>query len=459
MQETEPIEPQSEAGPITSTLAKFAPWFIPLLGILGVSLVLIYTHRYGAGVTPDSADYIAAARSFQEGAGFVHWEGKPFTSWPPLFPIVLGLLGFLGIDPLIGTRILNALCFGGVAASVGWMANRLIPNPWLVIAAMASILLMPTISGISMFALSEALFLLLALWTVWILPKSITQSTWGSVIATGMLCGFSILTRNVGGILWIIGVAMFLGYPQALSYGKRIGRTVVFSILSLGPYALWLVRNAMISGTLSGGREGTDRTFLMNFGYIVEIFIEWMMPQRLPFVMQAAGVLVVCGLVIWGMALGFRSQKTFSSAFRVYVSLFVIGYTVFLWIMASTIDFDYLKLLSGRLLMPIYLPALLLFFLGVSDLIQGFSGKGMLSRVVQVGAWGMIALLLAFGAKKNSHASQTQHSDRRLRLVSFHTMGRSADHQMGRFDQTARTCFQQSWRFAVFYFVIFQSKK
>ena len=83
------------------------------LSIAGIIVVLVATHRYGgAGIDPDSVDYIACARNLLSGIGLLDHEGLPFTKWPPLFPLLLAALGAVGVDPLQGGRLLNAAAFG-----------------------------------------------------------------------------------------------------------------------------------------------------------------------------------------------------------------------------------------------------------------------------------------------------------------------------------------------------------
>ncbi len=55
-------------------------------GIAGVLLCLVCTSRYGVGVSPDSANYLSAARSLLSGTGFRYCDGGIYTHWPPLFP-------------------------------------------------------------------------------------------------------------------------------------------------------------------------------------------------------------------------------------------------------------------------------------------------------------------------------------------------------------------------------------
>ena len=71
------------------------------LALAGVGLVLLSTARYGAGLSPDSVAYLDVARSLASGKGFVSHTGEPLVWWPPLYPMLLALIGFAtGLDHL-----------------------------------------------------------------------------------------------------------------------------------------------------------------------------------------------------------------------------------------------------------------------------------------------------------------------------------------------------------------------
>ena len=85
---------------------------LAVLSLLAGTAVLAATMRYGPGVSPDSAMYVAAARSLLDGAGFVGYDGLPVAFWPPLYPAVLAAFGALGPDVVAVARWLGALVFG-----------------------------------------------------------------------------------------------------------------------------------------------------------------------------------------------------------------------------------------------------------------------------------------------------------------------------------------------------------
>jgi hypothetical protein len=84
---------------------------------------LLFSTRWGIGLSPDSVVYIASARNLLSGFGlsvsFTTGEFLPLTHYPSLFSAGLAGLGFVGIDPLDRARWLNALIFGANITLLG----------------------------------------------------------------------------------------------------------------------------------------------------------------------------------------------------------------------------------------------------------------------------------------------------------------------------------------------------
>ena len=82
------------------------------LGVLGSLLILLATSRYGVGLSPDSASYIAAARSLLAGRGYLDYNGDPMVLFPPLYPTLIALGSLIWPDPIFVARYVNAASFG-----------------------------------------------------------------------------------------------------------------------------------------------------------------------------------------------------------------------------------------------------------------------------------------------------------------------------------------------------------
>src|SRR5215831_8200316 len=110
---------------------NYSLYLILFLGIMGM-LTMLFATRAGIGLAVDSLHYIGASRSLLSGHGLsrVSYQGEliPMVHWPPLFPILLALLGTLGINPFDGARWLNSFIFGANIVLVGIMIHKQVPR-------------------------------------------------------------------------------------------------------------------------------------------------------------------------------------------------------------------------------------------------------------------------------------------------------------------------------------------
>ena len=97
------------------------PWAtIALAAALAMSLQLIGTARYGAGLSPDSAVYLQSARQLASGNGFTQLVADPghapkvvpLTWFPPGYPALLAAVAKLGLNLIQVARYSAAILFG-----------------------------------------------------------------------------------------------------------------------------------------------------------------------------------------------------------------------------------------------------------------------------------------------------------------------------------------------------------
>src|SRR5262245_17419589 len=125
-----------------SRAGGFATLAAPLaLCLAGICLILIATARYGVGLTPDSACYISVARNLVAGNGLIPDTSVPFVEWPPLFPLLLALAAWLGLDPIVAARLLNALAFGLILLVSSLWMQRNIRSRLLALTGSVAVLL------------------------------------------------------------------------------------------------------------------------------------------------------------------------------------------------------------------------------------------------------------------------------------------------------------------------------
>ena len=219
-----------------------------LIAVAGTFLILKATPE-GMGLTDDSIAYIAGARSMLAGDGYREaWlnSNGPVTHFPPGFSSVLAFFGLFGLDPLRGTRFVNALLFGANAGLLGILAWRMTPSlrAGLVLALLfvSSGEMLPVHSV----AMSEPLFIFLSLLSLWMFDLYFERHHhWLWLLLCATLAGMAYLTRYSGlALVAAYVVALFILHGD---WKKRFTSIGIF-LVGVLPWALgWAIRNRIVA--------------------------------------------------------------------------------------------------------------------------------------------------------------------------------------------------------------------
>ena len=224
-------------------LARFA---IPALGALGVALILLLGVNYCAGWTADTANYLSAARNLVAGDGLVMWNGSPYPAGP-LFPFLLAAAELLGIDAAGAARYLNAAAFGlTVSTTAAWLRRR-VRSPLLAVWAGGACLLMPVLATAAASVWTEIIFILFTMVSLSSLDRFLSGKA-KSLLPAAAAAGAACLTRDVGAILIGAG-ALILLLQYNTGTRARLRDAALWSVVSLAPYGLWIVRNLLVKGS------------------------------------------------------------------------------------------------------------------------------------------------------------------------------------------------------------------
>lgn len=352
---------------------------ILLLSILGVAAILVAT-RWGVGITPDSIAYIGGARSLAAGQGYAMPGNELLgtqliTHYPPFYSILLAGGGWLGIEPIVGARILNALLFGGIIALVGLLLLRLFKGVyptgyWVSLAGSMLVFSSYTIIEIHTMAWTEPAFIFLSLLGFILLAHYLTNSKLISLMAAAVLMGFALITRYAGIAVVFSGMAGILLFARS-AWLKRILTIILFSFVSLGFTLLWVFRNQGVAGTATN-RDIYLRPFnVSHIWEMLDTFSAWLLiPQTAPTILKAL-VFLLIGLGIFS----FVAYSMFRNGARqeasnilenvrrlpVILKLFLLYLPAYAGVLLVTNSLlDTYTPLDGRILSPIFVPLLIL---------------------------------------------------------------------------------------------------
>jgi hypothetical protein len=330
-----------------------------LPALIGVVLILLSTGRYGIGVSPDSVGYVAVARSLAAGKGAVLYDGSPLVDQPPLYPAMLAVIRVIfRIDPLAGSRFANAILFGLMVYLAGWVAMRQRPSSlfYAACAALAT-LFSRVLFTIGVMAWTEMLFAVLTLLFLVAAGKYRRSGDRSAVVWMGVLAGLACLTRYVG-ITLILSAFLVILLTRTNRPRSRWTHAALFMLIAVLPFALWIVRNRVVSGTPLGERAPATFPLPLSLQFTWRTFASWYLPVwATPHRWISAGLgAFVLGLAALGAVA--RRKRTEDGESDVSIPLFFI--VVYVGVLVWTSSIAAYDRIGDRLLAPVFVPATLL---------------------------------------------------------------------------------------------------
>ena len=331
---------------------------VAVLALAGAGLVLLSTARYGAGLSPDSVDYLDVARSLVSGKGFVLHTGEPLVWYPPLYPMLLALIGFATrLDPTAFAHLVNAVLF---ALVICLSARLLQPDsrqtPTYRVLGLCAVLLSVPLSQVYGWAWSECLFIPLVL-----LYLVFAQRYWdsGGVLALAVMTlstALACLTRYIGVALVPAGVLTII-LASGVNTKTRFTRAFIFAALSLAPLGLWMVRNYRLTQTLFGGRGPLQKTLADNVIAGAKAVLSWYAFGLVSKLVGLAGIAVLIVIVLSARSATRRVKSSLKTILIGHSPAVILLATYFVVLLvAATRD----AVIDYRMLSPLYVPATLI---------------------------------------------------------------------------------------------------
>lgn len=382
---------------------------ILLLALCGMMLVLLCTWPYGPGTSPDSVNYLSAARSLLAGQGYRYPDGGVFTHWPPLYPTLLAALEFVGIDALRGAAWANSLAFGLTILLSGWLLVRCAVSPAFVVIGVLAVVLSGPLLDAFVMVYSEPVFVLLTLVFLLSMTTYLRVKSAKALLLAALAAGLACLQRYVGATLVLTGCLLIGLGPSRIPLRRRCRDLVCFCLIAVGPIAVWFLRNYIHTGGIAGPREfyssagqGIDRALVAGMNVLSEWFVpgsgslqtkdvfhfhttqfvKWFGAGSLSSPVRVVGMAIV--VLVAAIAV-LRSRRTRGGSNPGVLTaigpaaVFVLTYFGFLTVYSMRVSWDPF---TGRHLTPIFIPIVLLLVAGMEETF------GLLGRLVGRSAGG-----------------------------------------------------------------------
>ena len=340
---------------------------ISALSLTGFWLVLFATSRHGLAVSPDSVNYLGAARDLLEDGDLLDMRlgvptGFDYDHWPPLFPILIALVSLSPLEFAEAARLINAAAFGGMVAVAGWWLHQArVSLIWLVLGCLTTLFAYP-VFFVSTYAWSEPTFSLWLLVFATVLARYVDSGSRRALAAAAGFVALAWLTRYAGVILFGVGLAFVL-----LRCWRRPREAVVdgalFGAMAATAPAAWLVRNYVVSSAWMGTWAESQSTLADIVRPIMDGLAGWFLPASFAtgwrhLALGATGAaLVAC--VVWLCCRDLAARERFFAPNAYVLFAVVVVFVAFLIYSATRTAMAPIEF-ETRLLSPIAVPLLLL---------------------------------------------------------------------------------------------------
>lgn len=275
------------------------------VGLVPVVL-LLSTNSSGVGITYDSTEYFAGAKSLVENGAFNAVDGRPQSTWPPGYSFLISVPHRVGLSLEASSLVVSALALMVIVISVLQMLLVFEVSGIKSMAVVALVMISPGLIEASSVALSELPFIAALLASFALL---VSQQRAKFVFVSGIFIGSACLVRYVG-IFFIPFVAAltFVCQRRVASKLSAAVRTTVLLIAAMAIPAIWMRRNIRLTGSATGNREPGGGTFIDATEAALKALGQLLIGARVsPGIQFAIGViLTVALLVAAGLAVSHR---------------------------------------------------------------------------------------------------------------------------------------------------------
>ena len=249
---------------------------IGIMAFLASAHLLIRSSYHGLFLGLDTVEYLSTAESLAAGEGLRDYSYIPLSWWPPLYPILLALITNFGMEVPDASRIVNVIAFGLIILLTGHWLSRYMKSCLLVTGIVIVIAVSHTLNLVTIFALSETLFVL------WTLLALVSMDMFlnrrypiNALILSAFFATLAFMTRYAG-IAVMLTAIFFLIIDWQLPIIKRLRYVVIYGSISLLPLLTYMTYRQITTGHgLIGRFNGTEFAPLYRLRSIVKMLHVW----------------------------------------------------------------------------------------------------------------------------------------------------------------------------------------
>lgn len=321
-----------------------------LAGLMAFGMgVLAFSTRFGIGILPDSTRYM---------------QLSPVPYDAPLYPWVLAtgrLLGFENEAAAYGIAVALFIANTGLIFLI--LKTVCGPHRIVLVSAALLVVLSPQYIRAHMVAMSEPMFLFLAIVCALAFWRYLEEDSLGWLLASSVALGLCMLTRFSAAPLGAALATSLLLYARQRPWRDRLLHLILFCGVSGAIFLAWIA-----GSTLAVGRSvGRSLWFYGNADWArwvsgFETLSTFLLPSQIPALLRYALTFCLLLAFAWIAVLALlrvlRRQESPADRLLLMLALFVVWYAAFM-VLAVSIEAN--LPLNARYMLPVYL-ALVVFF-------------------------------------------------------------------------------------------------
>ena len=330
------------------------------IAVLGAALILLRTAN-GVGVMGDSGPYLSTASKLAAGEGGLLWPGIYNASWPPAYPTLLALASVFAFEPRDAAGPLNAAAFGLTIFVAGHWLRQRVQSRFLAVLGCLTILVSIPVVWAASWVWSEALFILITTLALFYGDKHLASGNRSALVWAAVFTSLACLTRY-SGVALVLGFLPLLVLHRETASMEKARRIGPYLSISIAPICLYMLRNVLLTGTLTGSRTASNDGLLFNIQRTLDTLEGWnpLVKDYLPSSISTEATLFIALAGAAAVGYSILRWRRDSDGHHGDVSLsvtgsFVFAYTAFM-VAAATITELALNQLDSRLLSPVYVP-------------------------------------------------------------------------------------------------------
>jgi hypothetical protein len=302
-------------------------------------MVLLATNLPGVGITYDTTEYFAGAKSIAEAGTFAAVDGRAQATWPPGYSFLISIPYQFGFSLEVSSLLITAASLLIIVIACHKLLRAVGLSAKASAGGVGLLLISPGYVQASSVALSELPFVAALLSSVAILQMRKRTSF---LFLAGAFLGFAGLIRYVGVFFapFLLLLAM-ISQKEVPTKRRVVSRALVFLTAAIPLPLLWIQRNIRLTGFATGSREPGGGTFISAIKLAIEAFSQTVTGSSdsvFRLVSLSVGIVLLASLCLAGV-LAMRNRR-FEVAIFALVPVAYLVFTAYRFVVVEYAPID-----------------------------------------------------------------------------------------------------------------------